>query len=508
MKNIIVDIDEFTDSREIMLSRPKPFVIWLIYIILAAFSTSIVWAGFSHIDEYVKVSGTVRPVSETASIKFPISGKIQSVYVKDGQTVKAGDTLLQINVKTTKNQKATDEQQLSILNKEINGTETLIKSIQSGSNQFNASDSSQNKYISKYNDYLSNVGITKTQYESNALDLKQTKLDAEKTISSTQKSMQVCTDLRHDYQTLMDSVSSNTNKFTSQNTICAKKYTVYAAKYQIAQQTCASDEEKLENAKSSGSSQDIINTIAKTISTDKNNLQSLVDSELSDIQTEITQLDSQLSEQQLAKDKAENLLGGTASKQNGEDEALEKLKLDTVTSLNSDLTALQGNASNLKSQIFELVQAINNATVKATVNGKVSLLAALRNNDLVAAGNDALTIVPQNCKQQVILYVPENNISYFKKGASLKYQIDSLPYKEYGEAEGIVTSISPDVITNQALKKDYYIVKGDLYSSSLKNGQGLTNHIQTGMSCQAKIIYGNKSVLQWISEKLKLSDTY
>jgi HlyD family secretion protein len=126
---------------------------------------------------------------------------------------------------------------------------------------------------------------------------------------------------------------------------------------------------------------------------------------------------------------------------------------------------------------------------------------------LVAAGNEALTIIPQNCKQQVLLYVPENDISYFKKGATLKYQIDSLPYKEYGETEGIVTSISPDIITNQTLKENYYIAKGKLNSISLKNKQGIVNDIKTGVSCQARIIYGNKSILQWISEKLKLSET-
>jgi len=66
---------------------------------------------------------------------------------------------------------------------------------------------------------------------------------------------------------------------------------------------------------------------------------------------------------------------------------------------------LRGNSATLKSRIFELTQTISNSTVKATVNCKVSLLAALRNNDLVAAGSNALTIIPQNCKQQVICVI-------------------------------------------------------------------------------------------------------
>lgn len=506
MKSIVVNIDEFTDSREVMSAKPKPFLLWLVYIILAIFVAFIIWAAFSHIDEYVKVSGTVRPVSETASIKFPISGKIQSVNVKDGQSVKVGDTLFKINVDSTKNQKKSNEQQLSTINNEISGTKTLIKSIQSGKAQFSLSNNSQNEYYSKYNDYLSNVNATKIQYESNALDLKQAKLDAKKTVSSTQQAIKTCSDSLQDYQTLVSSISLNTNKFSSQDTICAKKYMAYTAKYKIYQQTCNNNKKKLDNAKKSGNSQDIINTIIETINADENNMQSLKNSELSEAQTQIAQLNNQLLEQKLMKEKSVDVLEGSASKQTGEDEALEKLKLDTITSLNSSLTSLKGNAVNLKSQIFNLTQTINNSTVKATTSGNVSLLSTFRSNDLVGAGNEALTIVPQNCKQQVILYVPVNDISYFKKGATLKYQINSLPYEEYGEAKGIVTCISPDIVTNQALKENYYIAKGELSSSTLKNKQGISNNIKTGVSCQARIIYGNKSILQWISEKLKFSE--
>lgn len=222
MKDIVINMDDFTDSREVMAARPHPFTLWLVYIILGIVTAFIVWASISQMDEYVKVRGTVRPVEDTASIKFPISGTIQSISVKDGQTVKKGDVLFEIDAAASKNQKATEEKQLNNIQTQINNTELLCNSIKMGKNQFNSSNESQKDYQSRYNDYLASVKSTKIQYESNSLDLAQTKQDAQQTISSANQSIEKNQKSLQDYKTLSASISSNLNKFTEDNSICSK----------------------------------------------------------------------------------------------------------------------------------------------------------------------------------------------------------------------------------------------------------------------------------------------
>lgn len=506
MKDVVISIDEFTDSREAMTARPKPFTLWLIYLILGLFAAFVLWASLSKMDEYVNVSGTVRPVADTSVVRFPMSGTIKSISVKDGQSVKAGDTLLEINVDTSKSQKAVEEEQLENIQSQINNTNLLISSIQTGKSQFDPSQQSQENYRSKYDDYLKSISVTKTQYESNSLDLVQAKQDAQSTIASADQSIQTDRDTLQDYSTLSDSISSNTNKFASNESMCAKKFASYYAKHTTYQQALSSDQKSLDSAVQSGKSQDSVNTLQTAVNADKSNLETLKQDALADAQAAINQLNSQINELNLTKSKAQDVLTGSASKETGEDAALEKSKLDALSQLDDSLTTLRNNEATLKNQLFDLGQAINNATVKANTNGKISLISTFRTGDLVSAGNEAMSIVPQDAGKQIILYVPESNISHFKVGGQLKYKMDSLPYSEYGEARGTVLSISPDVIADKTSGKSYYIIKGKLDTTVLKNAQGETGTVQTGMNCQAKMIYGTKSILSWLLEKLHFID--
>ncbi len=502
MKDIVISIDDFTDSREVMTAKPKPFTLWLIYIILGLAGAFVLWASYSQMDEYVKVNGTVRPISETSSMKFPISGSVKSISVKDGQMVKAGDTLFEINVNTAKSQKVTEEAQLKEVQGQIQNTQILISCIKTERNQFDSTQKSQENYLSKYNDYLANVKATKIQYESNASDLTQAKQDAQRTVAAAEQSLESDREMLQNYKIFADSISSNKNKFISNQSSCAKKFASYQAKYTVYEQTLSSDQKKLDDARRSGKPQDTLDALQKGVQADTGNLETLKQDALADAQTAVDQLNSQINELDLTKTKAQDALNGSESKKTGEKAALEKLRLDALSQLDDNLTTLHSNEATLKNQIFDLDQTIGSAMVKANTDGKVSMLLPLREGDFAAAGNEALSIVPQNAGDQMVLYVPESDISHFRIGGQLKYQINSLPYNEYGDALGKVISISPDVISDKTSGKNYYIVKGKLDTESLKNEKGDTEAIQTGMNCQAKMIYGSKSILSWLLEKL------
>lgn len=163
MKNIIIGIDEFSDSRELMISKPKPFALWFIYIIVGIIAAFFIWAHFSQMDEYVSVSGVVQPTTQVSDIKFPINGTIKTVDVKDGQLVKSGDILFDVNVDSPKQQLSVENEQLQNTTSQIDNTTELISSIQSDKNLFDTYNDSQSSFIAEYNDYLANVKTTEIQ---------------------------------------------------------------------------------------------------------------------------------------------------------------------------------------------------------------------------------------------------------------------------------------------------------------------------------------------------------
>lgn len=90
MKAVISDLSEMTDSRQLMESKPIPAFAWFIYILLSLIVTALIWSYFGTIDEYTSVHGMVRPVNQIQTVQMPFSGKINKVYVKEGQSVKKG----------------------------------------------------------------------------------------------------------------------------------------------------------------------------------------------------------------------------------------------------------------------------------------------------------------------------------------------------------------------------------------------------------------------------------
>lgn len=112
MSNIIIDIDELTDSREVMDSKPRSFTIIFIYIIIFLLLAFLIWAYFGKFETVTKINGVVRPDKEVSIISSKNTGKIQDINIKEGKKVKAGDVLFTIEHKDLNIQKQSYEQQL------------------------------------------------------------------------------------------------------------------------------------------------------------------------------------------------------------------------------------------------------------------------------------------------------------------------------------------------------------------------------------------------------------
>jgi hemolysin D len=68
-------------------------IVWGIMGITAALVT---WACFARIEEAVPAQGKLEPVSDVKKVQAPISGVVKKVFVKNGDKVKAGDLLVQL----------------------------------------------------------------------------------------------------------------------------------------------------------------------------------------------------------------------------------------------------------------------------------------------------------------------------------------------------------------------------------------------------------------------------
>lgn len=85
-----------TISAAVLEDSPRNLRLVLFYWIGAVF-LFFVWAGFSQIDEIVRGDGKVIPGGENQMIQHLEGGILTSIMVKEGQRVKADDTLLRVD---------------------------------------------------------------------------------------------------------------------------------------------------------------------------------------------------------------------------------------------------------------------------------------------------------------------------------------------------------------------------------------------------------------------------
>lgn len=99
MRPIILDMSEMSDSKEVYESRPHPFFVVFIYLLLAIVAVAVIWAAVFKIDIVVKGTGTVAAREDSSVITNTYAGAITQCNVTDGQVVNKGDVLYEVEAK-------------------------------------------------------------------------------------------------------------------------------------------------------------------------------------------------------------------------------------------------------------------------------------------------------------------------------------------------------------------------------------------------------------------------
>jgi hemolysin D len=68
----------------------------IVWGIMGITASLVAWACFARIEEAIPAQGKLEPVSDVKKVQAPISGVVKKVFVKNGDKVKAGDLLVQL----------------------------------------------------------------------------------------------------------------------------------------------------------------------------------------------------------------------------------------------------------------------------------------------------------------------------------------------------------------------------------------------------------------------------
>ena len=94
---ISTSLDEETDYQNLDLEQSKKIANTITISIIGLSGLTFVWLIFAKTDQIVIANGELQPTTRVRSIKLPISGVVEEVYVKEGNLVEKDEKLLKIN---------------------------------------------------------------------------------------------------------------------------------------------------------------------------------------------------------------------------------------------------------------------------------------------------------------------------------------------------------------------------------------------------------------------------
>lgn len=167
----------------------------------------------------------------------------------------------------------------------------------------------------------------------------------------------------------------------------------------------------------------------------------------------------------------------------------QKLWSEELTKASSELAEVQESLKKQADRVERLV-------VRAPTRGRVQHVVQRSPGEVVRPGETIARIVPIGDALVAEVYVKPDDIAAVKVNDRAELKVTAYDFSKYGKIKGEVASISPTTTENQD-KRSYYkaIVRfnpdrSDRYTAEWR--------LQPGMTVDAEIISGSKSLLQYL----------
>ena len=511
MKTYIQDLKDITDSREMLESKPHFFLAWFAYILIGILVVALIWSYFGQIEDYVKAVGTVRPGEKISTIRNMVTGRVDEVYFEQGMKVKEGDVLYTIEIDGLIAEKEQLERKVSRLEIENSNLLKLKNSILENKNLFDNENIDEIDFYNRYRKYETDRLVSIEQYENQRVDMTQFKNESNVNLKFSQRRLEQEKERLEKYKLLEKSIEENKNLFDQNDIEFYNQYAEYEiniTQLEILKDQKLDNYERLEKLYEAGG-------ISKIDLEDAKNKMELAIVDLNrykseyilNIKSTLRQTNQNIEEITATIEKSSSVTQMYDGKLMDKDLMLEKMKIDMLVQIEDELSINKSNLDNAQVSLRNIEINIDNSSVKASIDGIVNVYSEISTGDFLQGGVEIATIVPDvSTEYRVQLMVPNENIAEVELGQKIKYHFHALPFREYGEAEGIVQKISNDSRVDSETGISYYVVEATLEETKMESYKGDIREVKVGMACEAQVVTKSRSILRWLLEKVNLRD--
>lgn len=499
MKIECIDMNELTDSREIMQQKAPRSIRIFILIITGLLITAIAWSLIGEIDTHISATGEIRAGGLDSTVLFLVDGTITEKHFNDGDIIEEGDVIISLDSRYYIEQKSMLEEQLDENNSEIEQYQKLIESIKQDNNLFVLSE--QPSFYYQYENYalelkssLKQIGIENEQEEVSLKQIEQDILDNKNALKNV-------SELLKEYQNLYDVVKRDV-EYTGENETVLQSYNSYCISMEKAQaiyQQCLLSYNDLKLQGTATDSQ--IKQAAYSVSSAESDVMIVK----SNMLTGLTEIMTQLEQQKMSYSTAienSNIKKSTLKIDNSVTDSKEKIKNSYYISINDSIASKEQENVSLKTQINEINERIAQSEIVAAQSGTLVFHNEYNVGDVVGAGTVVATIIPETDEISVILYIPEYSIAEISQGQKVEYKFEAVSETEFGKVYGEIKNISSDSFVDEKSGQKYFKAKASIDKTILTNNKGEKKELKIGMLTEVHAITGRRTIFTWLMDKL------
>jgi len=176
-------------------------------------------------------------------------------------------------------------------------------------------------------------------------------------------------------------------------------------------------------------------------------------------------------------------------------------KEQKIQQLEMELNQVKSKIAETQTLLAQAKNKLKQRFIYAPISGVVSTLNVHNTGEVVQPGQTLAEMTPNHAPLVLEVSLPNREAGFVKTGMPVQVKFDAFPYQNYGVIPGKVVSISPDAKTDERLGV-FYRVEVSIDRDSVKaNNQ--TWKLKAGQTATAEIVIRQRSIADILLDPLK-----
>lgn len=465
--------DWYYGTEELLDALPRVWTRSVLYLTIGFTAIVLPWSMIAKVDETGTATGRIEPKGATQRLDAAAPGNVVAVKVREGETVKAGQLLVELESDVLR----TDLQQAQT---RLEGQQNRLAQLDLMKNQMMLSINVQEQQNrSQELEKQSQVQQAQQELDANQSAYNVQKLEKQAQVDRAKQNINAT---ETDYQLRKNRLSIDEKEIERYREL--EQMGVVAQVQVVEMQKAADETRRLMLEAESGMKQAKL-----SLQEQQSNYQGIINQALTDIeQAKLRLQEQQNSYQSLIHTGRLNLLQSQ--------EQLKDLQAQ-ITTLKSEMAQSQ---SQIKSYKLQLAQRL----VRSPINGTVFQLPIEKPGTVVQPGQMVAQVAPKGTATILKAQMTSDQSGFVRVGMPVKIKFDAYPFQDYGVVEGRVTWISPDtkVQETNSGNVETYELEIALEQPYIQTGNKQIA-LTPGQTATAEVVIRQRRVIDFILDPFK-----